>query len=72
MIAPKTDARLFVAQWNNTTLKNVQNGLTSLLDLDAGATGLVMTRVSLKGMRSFADRSDPSYDQRSAIYYHEA
>ena len=72
VIAPLTDARLFVAQWNKTTAKNVQRGLQSLEEIGARATGLVMSRVSLKGMRSYSDRSDPSYNQNSSAYYHEA
>jgi len=71
VIAPLVDATLFVARWNKTTLKNVQDGLRSLEDIRAKATGLVLSQVSLKGLKAYGSRSDPLFDRAANHYYVE-
>ncbi len=71
VIAPLADATLFVARWNKTTLKNVQDGLRSLEDIRAKVTGLVLSQISLKRMKAYGSRSDPLFDRAANHYYVE-
>jgi len=71
VIAPLVDATLFVARWNNTSLKNVRDGLRSLEDIRAKATGLVLSQISLKGLKTYSSRSDPTFDRAASHYYVE-
>jgi len=72
VIAPLVDATLFVARWNKTTLRNVQDGLRALEDIRAKATGLVLTQISLKRMKAYGRRSDPLFDRAANHYYVES
>ncbi len=71
VIAPLVDATLFVARWNSTSLKNVRDGLRSLEDIRAKATGLVLSQVSLKDLKKYGHRKDPNLDKIAAKYYVE-
>ncbi len=71
VIAPLVDAILFVARWNSTSLKNVRDGLRSLEDIRAKATGLVLSQVSLKDLKKYGNRKDPNLDKIAAKYYVE-
>ncbi|MEY8120411.1 Wzz/FepE/Etk N-terminal domain-containing protein [Falsihalocynthiibacter sp. BN13B15] len=72
MIAPLVDATLFVARWNKTPLTNVQDGLRSLENIGAKVTGLVMTQISMKGLRAYSNRSAPSFSKSANKYYIES
>ncbi len=71
VIAPLVDATLFVARWNSTSVRNVRDGLRSLEDIRAKATGLVLSQVSLKDLKKYGNRKDPNLDKIAAKYYVE-
>ncbi len=71
VVAPLTDATLFVAQWNKTSVKNVRDGLRALEDIGVKAVGLVLSQISLDGMRAYRPKSDPLFDREAQKYYHE-
>ncbi len=55
VIGKLADAILFVVRWDKTSRKEVLEGIRSLESLGLKVTGLVLSRISRKGLRQYGD-----------------
>ena len=70
VISARVDAILYVVRWDKTTRQQIARGLTQLTSVGTDVTGLVLSRVSAKGMRRYGyGESYGSYASYGKGYY---
>jgi len=69
VLASYADTIAFVVRWSETTKTQVQQGLEMLGSIDARISGVVMTQVDQKKMKSYGYAGQYGYDGYSSGYY---
>jgi Mrp family chromosome partitioning ATPase len=69
VLAPKSDAVVFLAQWRKTPRKAVENGLRQLQTTGATISGVVLTQVNAKEQARSGYGDDGYYYKSYRSYY---
>jgi len=69
VIGAKTDANIYIVEWNKTTRAQVEQGLDMLSSIGVVTTGIVLNQIDLDKIRTFGQTNQYGYDSYGSEYY---
>jgi len=69
IIGAKSDANIYIVEWNKTTRLQVDQGIDMFLSIGVNITGLVLNQIDPHKMKTYGTVSQYGYDIEGAEYY---